>query len=94
MILHERYEQMKVVMLIQGMAIPVGIAHGPLKIDTQKPSQKIWIKKMPKLNWDKSVIIRGATSLLMQENIKKAPAVRRTQLGVQKAQATSMTGVE
>ena len=77
-----------------GIAATVGSARVSLNRVTQTPSQSRCIRYMPYDSLDMSVIHLGASFCPMHVNMRKAPAVRTTQLIVQNAQPSSMTGVE
>ena len=85
---------MKVPKAMAGMATLVGKSKFTLKRLTHSPSQKMCIRYMPKLSLESSVMMRGASGLLMQVKSRKVPPVANTQLMVHMAQPSSMTGVE
>ena len=78
---------------MHGMAATVGKAKSCLNTVTQNPSQNICIRYIPYLSLDISVMSRGDFELPMQVKARNVPAVRSTQLIVQKAHPISISGV-
>lgn len=79
---------------MHGMAATVGNDNVSLNMTTQNVSQNICIRYIPKLNFESSVMMRGAVFASMQLNRRNVPNVSITQLMVQNAQPISITGVE
>lgn len=94
MSLIDRYEQVKVAMAIRGMSTTVGNDKPSFISDTHNANQKICTRYIPKLRFERLVMNFGADVALMQVKSRKAPKVRTTQLMVQNAHPTSITGVE
>ena len=88
------YEQINVAMAISGISNAVGNVRPSFIIITQGPSQNICTRYIPKLKPERFVIAFGAEVASMQVKSRNVPKVSATQLIVQNAQPTSMTGVE
>ena len=89
-----RYEQANVAMAISGISSAVGNSKPSFISATQGPNQKICTRYIPKLRFERFTIALGSDVASMQVNNRKAPNVNTTQLMVQNAQPTSITGVE
>ena len=90
-------QQTKVDTAISGIAAHTGIngcaTLAPITSLAIGARKKRCIRYIPNDSFDKVVTMAGAFFLLMQLNIRKAPKVARTTLGVQNSQAHSSMGV-
>lgn len=86
-----RAQQTNVQTAMNGIAAAVCSWRVWMDTTDHRCSQKICIRYIPKLSFERRVMILGASERFMQENIRNVPAVRQATLIVQKFQPISST---